>query len=62
MLKKYENVINYVQHALGIAGALWTTAVGGSLAYTRSRTPLKPSLRLIHARYVGLSFSSSEIT
>ncbi|CAK7340175.1 unnamed protein product [Dovyalis caffra] len=32
-------------------GTLWATAIGGSLAYTRTRTPLvKPSLRLIHAR------------
>ncbi|OAY38332.1 uncharacterized protein LOC110623859 [Manihot esculenta] len=38
------------EHKLTSIGALWTTAVGGSLAYTRSRTPLKPSLRLIHAR------------
>ncbi|KDP21685.1 hypothetical protein JCGZ_03356 [Jatropha curcas] len=38
------------KHKLTSIGALWATAVGGSLAYTRTRTPLKPSLRLIHAR------------
>ncbi|KAF2319215.1 hypothetical protein P3X46_025836 [Hevea brasiliensis] len=38
------------EHKLTSIGALWATAVGGSLAYTRTKTPLKPSLRLIHAR------------
>ncbi|XP_002520829.2 uncharacterized protein LOC8259513 [Ricinus communis] len=37
-------------HKLASIGAFWATAVGGSFAYSRSRTPLKPSLRLIHAR------------
>ncbi|KAG5600168.1 hypothetical protein H5410_031538 [Solanum commersonii] len=31
-------------------GTVWATAVGASLAHSRTRTPLKPSLRLIHAR------------
>ncbi|KAF2296421.1 hypothetical protein P3X46_014478 [Hevea brasiliensis] len=38
------------EHKLTSIGTLWATAVAGSLAYTRTRTPLKPSLRLIHAR------------
>ncbi|KAJ8763985.1 hypothetical protein K2173_004850 [Erythroxylum novogranatense] len=38
------------QHKLTSIGALWATAVGGSMAYSSARTPLKPSLRLIHAR------------
>ncbi|KAK4784811.1 hypothetical protein SAY86_019179 [Trapa natans] len=38
------------KHKLTSIGALWVSAVGASLAYTRSRSPLKPSLRLIHAR------------
>ncbi|XP_021617276.1 uncharacterized protein LOC110618452 [Manihot esculenta] len=38
------------KHKLTSIGALWATAVGGSLAYTSRTTPLKPSLRLIHAR------------
>ncbi|KAM1471105.1 hypothetical protein COP2_042807 [Malus domestica] len=33
-----------------ITGGIWASAVGASLAYSRARTPLKPSLRLIHAR------------
>ncbi|CAK9326293.1 unnamed protein product [Citrullus colocynthis] len=37
-------------HKLTTVGALWASGIGASLAYTRSRTPLKPSLRLIHAR------------
>ncbi|KAJ4720174.1 Hypoxia-responsive family protein [Melia azedarach] len=37
-------------HKLTSIGAIWASAIGASLAYTRSRTPLKPSLRLIHAR------------
>ncbi|KAJ0046871.1 hypothetical protein Pint_06664 [Pistacia integerrima] len=37
-------------HKLTSIGGIWATAIGASLAYTRKRTPLKPSLRLIHAR------------
>ncbi|GAB4832023.1 hypothetical protein Ancab_006040 [Ancistrocladus abbreviatus] len=40
-------------HKLTSIGALWATAIGGSLAYSsrsRTATRLKPSLRLIHAR------------
>ncbi|KAK4800179.1 hypothetical protein SAY86_025544 [Trapa natans] len=32
------------------SGALWASAIGASLAYSRAKSPLKPSLRLIHAR------------
>lgn len=35
-----------------IIGALWASGIGASLAYTRTTSPLKPSLRLIHARYI----------
>ncbi|KAE7996520.1 hypothetical protein FH972_001235 [Carpinus fangiana] len=35
---------------MGVIGALWASGIGASLAYTRTRSPLKPSLRLIHAR------------
>ncbi|KAI3427828.1 HIG1 domain-containing protein [Psidium guajava] len=38
------------EHKLTSIGGLWASAVGASLAYSRSKTPLKPSLRLIHAR------------
>ena len=38
------------EHKLSSIGTVWATAVGASLAYSRARTPLKPSLRLIHAR------------
>ncbi|XP_033515546.1 uncharacterized protein [Nicotiana tomentosiformis] len=38
------------EHKLTSIGTFWATAVGASLAYSSSRTPLKPSLRLIHAR------------
>ncbi|XP_022764399.1 uncharacterized protein LOC111309666 [Durio zibethinus] len=39
------------EHKLTSIGATWASAIGASLAYnTRARTPLKPSLRLIHAR------------
>ncbi|KAJ4760627.1 Hypoxia-responsive family protein [Rhynchospora pubera] len=38
------------EHKLTSIGALWATAVGASFAYNGARTPLKPSLRLIHAR------------
>ncbi|OWM69894.1 hypothetical protein CDL15_Pgr025743 [Punica granatum] len=38
------------EHKLTSVGALWASAVGASLAYSRAKSPLKPSLRLIHAR------------
>ncbi|XP_072997491.1 respiratory supercomplex factor 2 homolog C1565.01-like [Typha latifolia] len=38
------------EHKLTSIGGLWASAIGASLAYTRKRSPLKPSLRLIHAR------------
>ncbi|KAF5736521.1 hypothetical protein HS088_TW14G00665 [Tripterygium wilfordii] len=38
-------------HKLSSIGALWASAIGGSLAYSRARsTTMKPSLKLIHAR------------
>ncbi|KAH0661859.1 hypothetical protein KY290_027774 [Solanum tuberosum] len=38
------------EHKLSSIGTVWATAVGASLAHSRATTPLKPSLRLIHAR------------
>ncbi|KAL8192863.1 hypothetical protein R6Q57_027311 [Mikania cordata] len=39
------------EHKLTSIGAIWATTVGTSMVYTGSkRAPLKPSLRLIHAR------------
>ncbi|KAM7499427.1 hypothetical protein LguiA_023841 [Lonicera macranthoides] len=38
------------QHKLTSVGTLWASAIGASLVYSRSKSPLKPSLRLIHAR------------
>nr|DAD26399.1 TPA_asm: hypothetical protein HUJ06_027867 [Nelumbo nucifera] len=39
------------EHKLASIGAVWASAIGASLvAYTRAKSPLKPSLRLIHAR------------
>ncbi|XP_078157398.1 uncharacterized protein LOC144553172 [Carex rostrata] len=38
------------EHKLTSIGAFWATAVGASCAYNAKTTPLKPSLRLIHAR------------
>ncbi|KAF7816542.1 Hypoxia induced protein [Senna tora] len=38
-------------HKLTSIGALWASGIGASLvAYSRTRSPMKPSLRLIHAR------------
>ncbi|PON83222.1 Hypoxia induced protein, domain containing protein [Trema orientale] len=40
-----------LEHKLTSIGALWASGIGASLAYSRgSSSPLKPSLRLIHAR------------
>ncbi|KAF3790343.1 hypothetical protein EJ110_NYTH09270 [Nymphaea thermarum] len=38
------------ENKLTSIGTLWATAVGGSLLYSGLKSPLKPSLRLIHAR------------
>ncbi|KAI7992425.1 hypothetical protein LOK49_LG12G03069 [Camellia lanceoleosa] len=38
------------EHKLTSIGTLWASGIGASLAYSRAKTPLKPSLRLIHAR------------
>ncbi|OIV97449.1 hypothetical protein TanjilG_16210 [Lupinus angustifolius] len=39
------------EHKLSSIGALWATGIGASLvAFSRSKAPMKPSLRLIHAR------------
>ncbi|XP_027330070.1 uncharacterized protein LOC113846239 [Abrus precatorius] len=39
------------KHKLATVGGLWVSGIGASLlAYSRSTSPLKPSLRLIHAR------------
>lgn len=37
-------------------GALWASGIGATLvAYSRAKSPMKPSLRLIHARYFYFS-------
>ncbi|KAF7132439.1 hypothetical protein RHSIM_Rhsim09G0183400 [Rhododendron simsii] len=38
------------EHKLTSIGTLWASAIGASLAHSRGNGPLKPSLRLIHAR------------
>ncbi|KAJ1394123.1 Hypoxia induced protein, domain [Sesbania bispinosa] len=39
------------EHKLTSIGALWASGIGASLvAYSRIKSPMKPSLRLIHAR------------
>ncbi|BAT86486.1 uncharacterized protein LOC124823312 [Vigna umbellata] len=39
------------EHKLTTIGALWASGIGASLVtYSCKKTPLKPSLRLIHAR------------
>lgn len=40
---------------MAATGALWASGMGASLAYPRTGPPLKPSLRLIHARYFTIS-------
>ncbi|KAI4384571.1 hypothetical protein MLD38_002702 [Melastoma candidum] len=46
-----EEIQSWVsEHKLPSIGALWASGIAASLAYSRSRSPLKPSLRLIHAR------------
>ncbi|RDX65689.1 hypothetical protein CR513_55633, partial [Mucuna pruriens] len=39
------------KHKLATVGGLWASGIGASLvAYSHTRSPMKPSLRLIHAR------------
>ncbi|KAG0467486.1 hypothetical protein HPP92_018454 [Vanilla planifolia] len=38
------------EHKLASIGTLWASAVGASMAYSRRNSPMKTSLRLIHAR------------
>ncbi|KAL3837802.1 hypothetical protein ACJIZ3_022393 [Penstemon smallii] len=38
------------EHKLTSIATVWAAAIGTSLTYSGARTPLKPSLRLIHAR------------
>ncbi|MED6156052.1 hypothetical protein PIB30_011252 [Stylosanthes scabra] len=47
-----ESVQSWVsEHKLTTVGALWASGIGASLiANSRARSPMKPSLRLIHAR------------
>ncbi|MBA0780491.1 hypothetical protein Gotri_004585 [Gossypium trilobum] len=53
-----ESIRSWVStHKLTSIGAIWASAIGGSMAYTGSRTALKPSLRLIHARMHAQAFT-----
>nr|AFK49396.1 unknown [Lotus japonicus] len=47
-----ESVQSWVsEHKLTSIGALWASGIGATLlAYSRTKSPMKPSLRLIHAR------------
>ncbi|KAL6128020.1 hypothetical protein ACLB2K_071378 [Fragaria x ananassa] len=46
-----ESIQSWVsKNKLASIGGLWATGVGASLAYSTARTPLKTSLKLIHAR------------
>ncbi|KAK8276639.1 hypothetical protein V6Z12_D10G213800 [Gossypium hirsutum] len=50
-----ESIRSWVStHKLTSIGAIWASAIGASMAYTGSRTALKPSLRLIHASSLSL--------
>ncbi|KAL8486265.1 hypothetical protein ACS0TY_023104 [Phlomoides rotata] len=40
-----------VEHKLRTVGALWASGIVGSLAYNWSQPNMKPSVKIIHARY-----------
>ncbi|MFQ6646476.1 hypothetical protein Gotur_019145 [Gossypium turneri] len=40
-----------------LTSIVWASAIGASMAYAGSRTALKPSLRLIHARMHAQAFT-----
>ncbi|MBA0813487.1 hypothetical protein Gohar_027333 [Gossypium harknessii] len=53
-----ESIRSWVStHKLTSIGAVWASAIGASMAYAGSRTALKPSLRLIHARMHAQAFT-----
>ncbi|KAI4332987.1 hypothetical protein L6164_017845 [Bauhinia variegata] len=47
-----KTILSWVsEHKLASIGAVWASGIGASLvAHSTTRSPLKPSLRLIHAR------------
>ncbi|XP_058744905.1 uncharacterized protein LOC131617664 [Vicia villosa] len=47
-----ETIQSWVsKHKLATIGGLWASGIGATLVtYSRTKFPLKPSLRLIHAR------------
>ncbi|XP_004491047.1 respiratory supercomplex factor 2 homolog C1565.01-like [Cicer arietinum] len=47
-----ETIQSWVsKHKLAAVGGVWASGIGGTLlSYSRTRSPMKPSLRLIHAR------------
>ncbi|TYG51077.1 hypothetical protein ES288_D10G227800v1 [Gossypium darwinii] len=57
-METVESIRSWVStHKLTSIGAIWASAIGASMAYTGSRTALKPSLRLIHARMHAQAFA-----
>ncbi|THF96243.1 hypothetical protein TEA_010178 [Camellia sinensis var. sinensis] len=47
---KKHSQTSFISFTTEKPGTLWASGIGASLAYSRAKTPLKPSLRLIHAR------------
>ncbi|URD76930.1 Hypoxia induced protein conserved region [Musa troglodytarum] len=53
-----------VEHKLRAVGCLWLSGIGSSIAYNWSRHNMKPSVKIIHARFVlaDLFFSARTIS
>jgi len=46
-----------VDHKLRAVGTLWLSGIGSSIAYNWSRTNMKPSVKIIHARLHAQAFT-----
>ncbi|URE17514.1 Hypoxia induced protein conserved region [Musa troglodytarum] len=43
-----------VEHKLRTVGCLWLGGIGSSIAYNWSQSNMKPSVKIIHARFVSI--------
>ncbi|RZR84160.1 hypothetical protein BHM03_00010926 [Ensete ventricosum] len=43
-----------VEHKLRTVGCLWLSGIGSSIAYNWSQSNMKPSVKIIHARFISI--------
>ncbi|KAG5223293.1 hypoxia-responsive family protein [Salix suchowensis] len=50
---KVESIREWVvEHKLRTVGCLWLSGITGSVAYNWSKPNMKPSVKIIHARFI----------